>query len=165
MLLILIQRVEFVYINDILNKINLYIVPKLIMDERRIKPLFVKEWNSTHKKIRYTRPVLVGNYNIKRSDYNKIIKNDILLHSNFDYNIFEHWSFKDIESDVNNFSKDKLIENVLNTSQDINLRLQLILKPFEMNNLIGWDSIIEKYLVKQKKYYYIRKMNIIYEED
>jgi hypothetical protein len=157
MLLILIQRIEVISLLGGNNEINLYVVPKLILDERQLKPLLSREWKCTHSEIKYEKPILVGNYNIKRSDCNKIIKSDILINNNFDCNIFPHWSFKNIHTNKN--------KSINNLSEDINLRLQFILKPYEMNNFIGWDKAMNKYLAKQNNFYIIRKINIIYEED
>lgn len=144
MLVILTPRLEKIECPDG-DIINLYIVPKTIKDERQIRSMLRIEFNSCHKKIYHMRPLLVGNYCIKRHDLYKYAKEDAIIGKHFHHIVVKHFSFKNIN-----------VKDCFNLSRDICMRMQFIMKPCEMNNMIGWEKELDKNLIDKKGICYLR---------
>lgn len=134
----------------------LYIVPKIIKSTATLRINLKKEKNCLSQNTQMLRPLLVGDYNITRFALAKLCKEDIILKTDMDQNIFTHWSFKDKPFDI------KVFNDIMT---DIQLRLQFIMKPVEMNCPLGFDKLLEKNLIYYKGFCTVRKYQTIEEED
>ncbi len=152
MLVVLTPRVEIIP-TPVGHIANLYVVPKVIKDERQIKNMIKSEFKSCPSNIEHLTPMLVGNYNISRPQLSVLIKKDAIIGDIFHTIVVKHFSYSNVK-----------LEDCSDLSKDILLRLQLILKRYEMNNMIGWNSEIAKYLAVKKGLCRLKSLSSIYED-
>lgn len=152
MLVILTPRLEKIHKIDG-DIINLYIIPKVIKDERDIKDMLNAEFNSCHKDIIHLTPLLVGNYNVGHQQLYNIIQSDIIISQSFETIIIGHFSYKDVN-----------LESCINLPKDISMRLRFVLKKYEMNNMIGWSREINKFLINRNGFCKLRPIDTILED-
>lgn len=133
----------------------LYIVPKVIKSVATLRINLKKEKKCLAQHTQMLMPVLVGEYDLTRFALAKLCREDTILQKNINQNLFTHWEFKDKPFDVNVFN---------NIMIDIQLRLQFIMKPREMNGPLGFDNLLNKNLINYKGFCAVRKYQTIEEE-
>lgn len=133
----------------------LYIVPKVIKSVSTLRINLKKEKQSLAQHTQMLMPVLVGEYDLTRFALSKLCREDTILQKDMNQNLFTHWEFKDKPFDVNVFN---------NLMMDIQLRLQFIMKPREMNGPLGFDKLLDKNLINYKGFCAVRKYQTIEEE-
>lgn len=149
MMLILFQRVM-----QLEDKIILYVVPKIINSNNHnnsanIRSHFKKEQNSLASNVFMLKPILIGDYELSRYKIYKICKDDSVLNSFLNSEIFLHWS--------NTFDKLDLDE-INNFSKDIKKRLQFIFKKYEIKKISYFEDIVNENFIEYKSFYKIKSV-------
>ncbi len=154
MLVILFGRVML--LEDHKNGFVLYVVPKIIKSVATLRINLKKERDCLSRDTKMLVPVLVGEYNITRFKLAKICKDDIILKKNINQNLFNHWTFDSIPNNTNIFYE---------IIKDIQMRLQFVMKPMEMNGPFGFERHLQRNLTIYKGFCEYRRFQIIEEQE
>ena len=126
-----------------------YIVPKLIKKIDNLKANLKREKQMLANTVEMFSPFLVGEYNITRGMFIKVIKEDAILKANLNDNLFSHWKFTISSGDLDD--KKALQKFIDDCIWSINQRLILTIKRYEMVNFnLNFRSILTKHAVIDK---------------